>query len=1330
MSVSEKVLDAIELLTSNSIKKAGYDRTIQAQILSCQDATIGKYKCRYQDAIIYAYTNSLDVTYTKGAYVYILVPGNDMNKEKTILGTTKKLGINYISSIQNENIYNITGAKEYLHGPYYLGKDAEGSIIGLNDTYRKKIYEYQENDKININLNQYLKDSSFFIAGARFKTSIPPIQQFRGHYGIAFNLAFLDNNTNEEVIRTYIIDQDVMEGHPYRFNRPVRQYQIFEIDGANYLRLDSIEIFNQDFPIYSGEDKGFIEITQIQLSGANRMTEKEISGIGISFQTPQGTYFSEDATEEDYKTIIAQLKVKGKLVSSTQNISFYWGIEDVGVSSKSDYYNNYLGRGWKCLNGRNVIQSATQDEPAVVEWSPGKDTYILSFKQARSKDNKIKVAAIYDENVITKEINIQNLVSEYNLTIESDSGTKFYFDIGHPILTCKINGQIAEDCSYEWAYESNNGVLQKINQTDVAEKIKDYQIKVKISKITSFGIFKCSVYKEEKYLGTAAITLTNSLESEGTYSLVINNGSTAYQYNENGIAPNSKNLIVQQQIKPLSFTIYNNVGQAIDSESMQDCLVRWEFPIEETLLVDQEEKNGQSAGIDDSGKYKYYDNKNILFYNIAPVYNVRRQRNQIKLTVNYKGMSLTAETRFTFAKQGEPGTNGTQYLVKIIPNTKMSNPPQFPMVTKSPNSEYGYKINFGVNNSEIEYNLDPNEYYSLFKAQLWRNGELVWQGQTKEKTDKTISSITWEILQSTNKNSAFEVGADSGKIRINEFQLKDNPTLVNIIKCSITLQDKIYYGTLPVAIAEVIDNKYEISLKEYTGFRYVIYSSDGTSPQYDNSQPFEFICTEGGEDISSPLKYKVSSSNNLLKILEKNDYQGNQWRARPAQKYDGLCVDTSLICQVKTANQISIGKLMIPIHFLLNKYGFAHLNEWDGNSIKINNDDGYILSPQIGAGRKNSDNTFTGLLMGEVGYSNGTKEVGLFAYNSGDRTIFLDSQTGKAEFGRAGNGQIIIDPSQNTAQIKSGNYIEGKSGLIIDLTEPFIKYGNGKFSVDKNGSLTASSGKIGGWTIGDVQLTGGKITLDSSGKIYSNEHNSLDKTGNGFYLAQDGLSIGNNFSVDKQGILNAKSGKIGGWTIGSSELSAGNLKLKSSGSIEAGDLYLRSNGSIGGENWSIDQYGNAIFNKVKTLVIESNNPANRASLVFSNGGDITGGYISGNGMTLGSGVSYLNPQAVYLPGSTTSLNQHFNSIVTNTLDVTVQANINELRANIASANYLRTNQLASAISNLSSVRIGNLDILHGIRFEAGEGKFIDKYPKWVYVSTVNDLVGKYVLTGT
>ena len=61
MSVNQKVLDAIELLTKNSVQKASYDKTIQAQIISCEDATIGKYKCRYQDSTFYAYASNAEV---------------------------------------------------------------------------------------------------------------------------------------------------------------------------------------------------------------------------------------------------------------------------------------------------------------------------------------------------------------------------------------------------------------------------------------------------------------------------------------------------------------------------------------------------------------------------------------------------------------------------------------------------------------------------------------------------------------------------------------------------------------------------------------------------------------------------------------------------------------------------------------------------------------------------------------------------------------------------------------------------------------------------------------------------------------------------------------------------------------------------------------------------------------------------------------------------------------------------------------------------------------------------------------------------------------------
>jgi len=56
----------------------------------------------------------------------------------------------------------------------------------------------------------------------------------------------------------------------------------------------------------------------------------------------------------------------------------------------------------------------------------------------------------------------------------------------------------------------------------------------------------------------------------------------------------------------------------------------------------------------------------------------------------------------------------------------------------------------------------------------------------------------------------------------------------------------------------------------------------------------------------------------------------------------------------------------MPIHLMLNQYGNAKLNGWDGNSIDIDDKGGVILAPQVGAGKKNKDNTFTGILMGEV----------------------------------------------------------------------------------------------------------------------------------------------------------------------------------------------------------------------------------------------------------------------------------------------------------------------------------------------------------------------------
>lgn len=1347
MSASSQILDAIELLTNNSIKKAAYDRTIQAQIISCEDETIGKYKCRYQDAIIYAYSTGTNITFNKGAQVYILVPGNNMKNEKTILGTTEKLGINYISQAEGDQAYDLVGNNCI----------SSNKVIYLDTNYKNYNYTiYKKDDQNNlltideISLKEYIKKSSSLIVGAYFQTKIPLERQFRGHYGIKMNLSFYDNATNEIIIRSCIIDQDNMVDNPYRLTQSTRQYQIFDIDGVNFKDLESIEIFCTDFPGANIEnnillENGDIIINSFQFIGANRMNEEEISGVALSLLTPQGTFFSNDLGSGD-KSIIAQVKIKGKVASKAQKIQYYWGAQDNSVTPQSQYYNKYLGRGWKCLNDNNIILDADQTENSVpvIQWISGTDTYIMTLKQANAKDNRIKVAVLYDGNVITKEINIQNFNANIpEFTIESDAGTQFYYDIGHPTLTCKINNEQNLNYKYYWSYISNTGVFETLEDTNqqniaykeavdalktikgklqngeifanaAADELKICQdavdgfnsiqrvdnnkiYNVQINRITFSGTFKCSVYDEQdennkKYLGTAIITLTNKLEGEGVYSLVINNGSETFQYDENGVAPTSPHLQNPQLIQPLSFTIYDNLGQAIEEKSNR-YKIKWEFPIKDTLLIS---KNNEDSEIESNEYYKYY-NSPTLTYDINRSYNIKWQKNQIKLTVQYNNMTLVASTNFAFVKQGEPGTNGTSYVVKIIPNTYLSNPPILPMVTYQESSKQAF-LNYGVGNYNIETNISNERAVAALKAQLWENGELIYEGTTGTEE----YNLEWEILRNQyTKNifddSDFAIDKETGLISYNKKSLTATSHIpsANIIQCSFTIDNKKYYGTIPIVTAWVINSNYRIKLKDQTGFKYVIYSNSGLSPSFDNSTPFQFTCLQKinniWEDVSlvkgkqqkkfeffaignykiitfkTTTEAKIEDSK-LLKLQTNNsNLEKNQQKYTPASRYDGVCVNEAVVCSCSNNNDVVVAKINVPIHFLLNRNSLANINEWDGNSIQLNEDNGFILSPQVGAGFKEDDNSFTGIIIGsekapvksEEGEDKKTnsidQKIGLLGYHKGQRTIFLNSENGSAIFGKFEGGQIIIDPNANKALLYSNSFWktynnnglpssysptnqnsgEDAKGMIIDLSTPEIRFANGNFSVNDKGELTAKGkGKIAGWIIdGDTLKSSSKnLTLDSSGNgsIYSINHNQLSSRAEGFFLSNEGLSIGdkvkitsdgkayfgygastgggtkywtidgtssdsyisysgttfksstvylgtngislgqNNFSVDSSGSLFSKSGNIGGWTIGTNQLSSA-----------SGGTVIQSDGTIHSKNseWEIKGDGSAKFTK-------------------------------------------------------------------------------------------------------------------------------------------------------
>ena len=92
--------------------------------------------------------------------------------------------------------------------------------------------------------------------------------------------------------------------------------------------------------------------------------------------------------------------------------------------------------------------------------------------------------------------------------------------------------------------------------------------KLKVSTITNFTTYKCSVFKSGVNIGTASIIISNSLNSENNYTLTINNSNQVFKYNEDGLAPSCKALMKPISILPLSFTLYDKEGKSINVNSI------------------------------------------------------------------------------------------------------------------------------------------------------------------------------------------------------------------------------------------------------------------------------------------------------------------------------------------------------------------------------------------------------------------------------------------------------------------------------------------------------------------------------------------------------------------------------------------------------------------------------------------------------------------------------------------------------------------------------------------------------------------------------------------
>ena len=1265
------IIDAIEKIVNNAVANAGYDKTIKATIIECVDQTIGKFKVKYQDSTFYAYATSSEVTYTRGSEVYVLIPGNDSGRDKTILGTVKKLGADYAVAPEGDEAYETVG-NNILHS-------SSTFELCSYKTTEKILYQRGSSDN-QISLDEtaatrYFTKSSALICGAIFKTTIPGQQQYRGNYGISFELMFTDNATGKNVLRNYVLDVNQMTGNPYAIKNETRQYGVFDIDGANFQYVNKISLFCYDFPYQEDNQPNDIFIKDIDFCGAVPMGSEALSGCALTFITPQGIYFDNTDAETASRALQAQVRVKGKVVDKkSQMLEYYWFRENIGITTLSEKFNKYAGQGWECLNNYTIIKPRSGNNAPIVEWVSGDYQWVVKKSDSAAKSTRYKCIVIYNENtVISKEIEIINYASNINITIESDAGTKFYYDIGRPTIAVKVNGTERNDLTYMWAEVDNNNNFTSLPETTAlnsdynttksnydtlvaqinaetkmaaanqstldsySNHLKEYETiqrvekgriyKIDVSQITNFKTFKVSVFSNGIYQGTASIVLTNSYEKENGYTLNIDGGVQVFNYNAAGISPTHESALNPLTIVPLTISLYDNLGNKISDDVLRTCDIKWTIPKKNTMLsVNNSVYSGYKVAETDESIIYGRVNGDVLLglsYDIVNKYNIRNSNNDIKLSVDYKGMVLETTTNFTFTKDGEPGTNGTEFVIKLVPNT----------------SDNKLLENLIVVNGSP--NFTPKQSNRWVKAQLWHNGEKIFDGtQSGNSTENKAVTLTWSILKnkynsSVSDNSSFSINAATGVISGYAFSL-DHPA--NIIQCELVYDKVKYYGTIPV-ITAIANSGYNIKLKDGSGFKFATYSADGRKASYNNTNPFELIVTEQingyTEDISRLTgSYAVDytwntygqywgensethqmdwiAANHLIETT-RTGLARNQKDYKPSDSYDDESVNNAIGCIVKRGNT-ELAKIHIPIHLLLNRFGNSAINDWNGNSVQIDEEGGTILSPQVGAGTKDDNNRFTGIVMGAAKEANATKAaVGMFGYDRGQRTLFLNAENGAAIFGKLGSGQMTIDPTQDKALLysydfwKSNLYQENglvnssaytynsttnkyagqnNKGMLIDLTTPRIIFGSGNFRVDPDGHIYAKGGgEIAGWNIGDTKLystakvgNNPKITIDSSiAAIYSNNKISMTDTKNGFYIGSDGFALGaynstkghNPFQVNSEGSLFSNSGSIGGYTIDDNTLIGG------SGSNCAG---MSSKSGVQWAFWAGDETaGNAPF---------------------------------------------------------------------------------------------------------------------------------------------------------
>lgn len=1070
-NLQDVVLEAVDTIVSNRIEQIATDKTVTATVAGCTNSLTGEYLVSYNGGKLKAYAQEGN-TYTQGQSVYVLVPEGDFTKKKNIVGVAQAAeddnNISFVSSAISN--YNLIGRN-------CLSDKNKVTPAGLR-SYKKEDYKvlYKKDEDVSGSKPKFLsidtqelenniKQAEAVLIEASFRTSLPREHKLTktGEYGITFILAFKDGDATDDkgqaLVKklSYTIDSNSMTGSPLQYQSYFDQYQIFPVDVENFLYIDQIIFYCKDFvettdpiqsqdrPIGWGDD---IFIKDVEFYGLRKISAAN-GDYQMHLSMPKGSTLR-DLTENSSLSVVSTLRHKNEDLSG--DAMFYWFKEDGRVTASSKDYKMYGGAGWSYLEAKG-----------------NKYSFVTTGAENRAYENKYMCVCVYKEQMVLKDyFTLYNEAAKRDIEITSSLGVSFSFDRGKPTLTCLLDGKSSDfeagkanghpDNFFRFVWSKVDDYGQTLSFIETVEELKArYEDGIKqgigynnlsalknqmnalegaswdkntltypVKGIDSKATFKCAVYLRDREpagdeavedieynIGVATLTLKNATAADPTdYYITIENGDQVFQYSESGVSPDDDRYEDPLEVKPLTCHFFDPAGLEVNKDTYD---IKWRVPLTDSMITIPKE----GMVLNQSNQKIEYCTSQIYPMAIAANFDYSAVSNQIEAIVTYQGVTYSQMTDFLFTKVGENGTNGTDIVAKISPTSKNLKNKMLALIIDK--------------NNKVAWNTGQSISQQVLQFQLYQRNE-------KINDDSTVS---WSMGYGQSKY----MSCNNGVVSWNTTDAAKRKFMNQIVKAqtTYTVGDSSYkyyafYG-IPV-IKKYADN--DIQIDKTSLLKSITYNADGRNPLYNKNQGVTLVgsgledlfiewIAEGGEPSKTGQTYDENPLSACFKIItEKNTSDGVQKTVRtkglsqiyilPNDVYDGEYGNNLVHCKVYTSADAAnpVVELYIPIYMSLNTYGLKSLNDWDGTHLEINEDENYILAPQIGAGEKNKNNQFTGVVMGtSKTYDSDESQIGLMGFSEGKQSIFLDAKDGSATFGL---------PEQQASQ--NNHFEEGRIKLV------------------------------------------------------------------------------------------------------------------------------------------------------------------------------------------------------------------------------------------------------------------------------------------------------------